>query len=147
MKKVLKIAGGTLLVLLLILILMPFLFRDRIAQEVKNLANRKLKSEMNFSKMSLSFFNHFPSLTLTLTDFSLKSSAPFEKDTLISAGEISFGVNLKSLFGKTTKSPASISRRQRSTSSITKKVRPTTTFMNPRIRRLPKPIRRRRAPS
>jgi AsmA protein len=68
---------------------------------VKNLANRTLKSELNFTGMNLSFFSYFPNLSLTLTDFSLKSSAPFEKDTLISAREIAFGVNVKSLFGKT----------------------------------------------
>ncbi|MEI7500981.1 MAG: AsmA family protein [Bacteroidota bacterium] len=101
MKKSLKIAGGILVALLLILILFPFIFRDRIQKEVKNLANRKLKSEMNFTDMNLSFFSHFPNLTLTLTDFSLKSSSPFEQDTLIGAKEIAFGVNVKSLFEKT----------------------------------------------
>ncbi|MEI6681557.1 MAG: AsmA-like C-terminal region-containing protein [Bacteroidota bacterium] len=101
MKKALKISGGILLVLLLILILTPFLFQDRIEKEVKTLANRKLKSEINFTKMNLSFFSHFPNLTLTLTDFSLKSCSPFEKDTLIGAHEIAFGVDVNSLFGKT----------------------------------------------
>jgi len=101
MKKALKITGSILLAFLLILILTPFLFQDRIQREVKNLANRKLKSELNFTKMDLSFFSHFPNLTLTLTGFSLKSSSPFDKDTLIGAREIAFGVNVKSLFGKT----------------------------------------------
>jgi AsmA protein len=100
MKKTLKIFGGILLFLLFMLIVTPFFFQDRIQQEVKNLANRTLKSEVNFAKMNVSFFSHFPKLTLTLTDFSLKSAAPF-KDTLISAHEISVGVNLKSLFEKT----------------------------------------------
>ena len=103
MKKALKISGVIILAILLILILTPYLFKDRIQKEVKILANRKLKSEMNFSDMNVSFFSHFPNLTLTLTDFSLKASSPFEKDTLISAHEISFGVNVKSLFGKTIK--------------------------------------------
>ncbi|MDP1622380.1 MAG: AsmA family protein [Bacteroidales bacterium] len=101
MKKALKIAGVILITILLILILVPFLFQDRIKQEVKNLANRTLKSELNFTDMNLSFFKHFPNLSLTLTDFSLRSSAPFSQDTLISAKEIAFGVNVKSLFGKT----------------------------------------------
>jgi AsmA protein len=101
MKKALKIAGGILVVILLVLILTPLLFQDRIKQEVKNLANRTLKSELNFTGMHLSFFSHFPNLSLTLTDFSLKSSAPFKQDTLISAKEIAFGVDVKSLFGKT----------------------------------------------
>ncbi|MCX6304547.1 MAG: AsmA family protein [Bacteroidetes bacterium] len=101
MKKALKITGVVLLAILLILIITPFFFQDRIKQEVKNLANRTLKSEVNFTDMNLSFFSHFPNLSLTLTGFSLKSSAPFTGDTLISAREIAFGVNVKSLFGKT----------------------------------------------
>ena len=101
MKKALKITGGILVFILLLLILTPLLFQKRIKQEVKNLANHTLKSELNFTDMHLSFFSHFPNLSLTLTDFSLKSSAPFNNDTLISAKEIAFGVNVKSLFGKT----------------------------------------------
>lgn len=101
MKKALKIAGITFAVIFLFLFLTPFIFQDRIKQEVKNLANRTLKSELNFTDMNVSFFTHFPNLSLTLTGFSLKSSAPFDKDTLISADDIAFGVNLKSLFGKT----------------------------------------------
>ncbi len=101
MKKILKITGVILATILLLLIMAPFLFQERIKQEVKNLANRTLKSELNFSDMNVSFFNHFPNLTLTLSDFSLQSSAPFDKDTLLSAKEIAFGVNVKSLFGKT----------------------------------------------
>jgi AsmA protein len=103
MKKALKIAGITVIVFLLFLIITPFLFQDRIKQEVKNLANRTLKSELNFTGMHLSFFSHFPNLSLTLTDFSLKSAAPFKQDTLISAKEIAFGVDVKSLFGKTVR--------------------------------------------
>ena len=101
MKKALKISGLIFLTLLLILILAPFLFQNKIKKEVKILANKTLKSELNFTDMNVSFFSHFPNLTLTLTNFSLKGSAPFEKDTLISAHEISFGVNVASLFGKT----------------------------------------------
>ncbi len=101
MKKALKITGVILISLILILVLSPFLFQDRLKREVKNLANRTLKSELNFTDMNVSFFSHFPNLSLTLTDFSLKSSAPFDNDTLISAKEIAFGVNVKSLFGET----------------------------------------------
>lgn len=101
MKKILTITGIIFAAILLLLILIPFIFRDRIKQEVKNLANRTLKSELNFTDMELSFFNHFPNLSLTLTGFSLQSAAPFEGDTLISAKEIALGVNVKSLFGKT----------------------------------------------
>jgi AsmA protein len=103
MKKVLKIAGVILATILLILFVTPFLFQDRVKQEVKKFANSKLKSELNFSDVSLSFFSHFPNLSLTLTGFSLKSASSFDKDTLIRAKEIAFGVDVASLFGKTIK--------------------------------------------
>ncbi|CAM3341783.1 AsmA-like C-terminal domain-containing protein [Flavobacterium longum] len=95
--KVLKITGITFAVLLLLMFLLPILFPGKIAEEVKAFANRKLNGELNFTEAKLSFFNHFPSLTLTLEDFSLKGSAPYQKETLVSAKEVAFGINLKSL--------------------------------------------------
>lgn len=72
-------------------------FPGKIAEEVKAFANKKLDGELNFKEANLSFFNHFPSLTLTLTDFSLKGSAPYKKETLLSAEEVAFGIDLSSL--------------------------------------------------
>lgn len=95
--KGLKITGITFGVLLLLLFLLPILFPGKVAEEVKAFANKKLNGELNFKEANLSFFNHFPSLTLTLEDFSLKGSAPYQKETLVSAREIAFGINLKSL--------------------------------------------------
>ena len=95
--KVSKILGITIAVVLFLLFIIPILFPGTVAQQVKNFANQKLAGELNFSKARLSFFDHFPSLTVTLDDFSLKGSAPFEKDTLIAAKNVSFGINLKRL--------------------------------------------------
>ncbi|WP_333600505.1 AsmA family protein [Flavobacterium sp.] len=95
--KILKITGITIGSILLLLFLIPILFPGKIAEEVKSFANQKLEGELNFKEANLSFFNHFPSLTLTLTDFSLKGSAPYKKETLLSANEVSFGINIRSL--------------------------------------------------
>ncbi|MDI9256504.1 AsmA family protein [Flavobacterium sedimenticola] len=95
--KILKITGISLGTVLLLMFLIPILFPGKIAEEVKVFANKKLNGKLNFKEANLSFFNHFPSLTLTLTDFSLKGSAPFQKETLVSANDISFGINIKSL--------------------------------------------------
>ncbi|HMK05925.1 MAG TPA: AsmA family protein [Flavobacterium sp.] len=92
-----KIFGITIGILLLLLFLIPIVFPGKIAQEVKTFANEKLEGELNFSEAHLSFFNHFPSLTLTLKDFRLNGSAPYKKETLISAKEIAFGINVKSI--------------------------------------------------
>lgn len=95
--KLIKGSGIIFGALLLLLFIIPILFPGRIAEEVKLFANQKLNGELNFKEANLSFFNHFPSLTLTLTDFVLKGSAPFKNETLVSANEISFGINLKTL--------------------------------------------------
>lgn len=95
--KALKITGATILISLSLLFLFPIVFPGKIAQEVKKFANEKLEGELNFSEAHLSFFNHFPSLTLTLKNFKLNGSAPFKNETLISANEIAFGINVKSL--------------------------------------------------
>jgi AsmA protein len=96
--KVLKRIGITIAILLLLLVLLPTLFPETITNKVKSFANEKLNGELSFKETNLSFFTHFPSLTLSLEDFLLKGSAPFEKDTLISAREIAFGINVKSIF-------------------------------------------------
>jgi AsmA protein len=95
--KVLKITGITFAVILSLLFLLPILFPGKVAEEVKAFANRKLNGELNFTEANLSFFNHFPSLTLTLNEFTLKGSAPYNDEMLVSAGEVAFGIDLKSL--------------------------------------------------
>jgi AsmA protein len=100
--KVLKYTGITIVVLLSLMFITPFVFSDAIEEQVKKTANEKLNGELNYSEAKVSFFTHFPSLTLTLNDFKLNGSAPFQKEKLVSADEIAFGINLSSLiFGKT----------------------------------------------
>lgn len=86
-----------------ILFLAPYLFPESISNTIKDLAKRNVKGELEFSKARFSFFSHFPALTLNLHDFVLKGSEPFTKDTLISAKQLSLGVDLRSLFGSTIK--------------------------------------------
>ncbi|MFT4203362.1 MAG: AsmA-like C-terminal region-containing protein [Chitinophagaceae bacterium] len=99
--KTAKILGISAASLLALMFLLPVLFPETIAGKIKDWANGSIKGEMNFSKARLSFFKHFPSLTLTLYDFALKGSAPFQKDTLAYAKELGLGVDLASIFGKT----------------------------------------------
>lgn len=98
--KIISITAGGML---LLLFLLPLLFPAAVSNKIKSWTNHNITGEINFSKARLSFFNHFPSLTLTLYDFSLKGSSPFEQDTLVSAGEVSLGVNLASIFSSATR--------------------------------------------
>lgn len=95
--KILKITGISFLTFLVLMIILPILFAGTITEKVKVLANKNLEGELNFKDSELSFFKHFPSLTLTLKDFSLNGSKPFKEESLLSASEIGFGINLWAL--------------------------------------------------
>lgn len=99
-KKAFKITFIIIGVLLLLMFSLPAMFPETVSQKIKQWTNKSINGELNFSKARLSFFNHFPSLTLTLYDFTLKGSKPFEKDTLIASKELALGINLKSVFSK-----------------------------------------------
>lgn len=96
--KILKGIGIAISVILLLLFILPKLFPGALTNKVKAFANEKLNGELRFQETNLSFFSHFPSLTLTLDDFLLKGSTPFENDTLVFAQKVAFGINVKSIF-------------------------------------------------
>jgi AsmA protein len=97
-KKFLKISGIVIFSLLALMFLLPILFPEKVSNSIKEWAKGAVTTDMNFSKARLSFFKHFPSLTLTLYDCTLKGSEPYPKEDLINAEEISFGINLASVF-------------------------------------------------
>lgn len=103
MKKILKITGISVVSLFLLLFIVPYLFPDTINRTVQDAINKNIKGEVKFESTSLSFFKHFPTLTLSLNDFLLKGAAPFESDTLLYSKQLSFGVNLSSLFSSQIK--------------------------------------------
>lgn len=94
----LRIAGISIASILALLVILPYIFPGTISKKIKEWANQSITSKLDFSGASLSFFNHFPSLTLTIKDASILSAAPFAKDTLVSAKEIAFGINLTTVF-------------------------------------------------
>lgn len=101
--KILKITGITIVSILGLLFILPMIFGEAITEKVKIIANENLEGELNFSDSNVSFFAHFPSLTLTLEDFNLNGSTPFDKQSLLKAKEIGFGINISSLiFGDET---------------------------------------------
>lgn len=95
--KTIKYIGISLTLVLALMFATPLVFSDRIKEEIKKAANKKLDGELDYSDMNVSFFKHFPSLTLTLNDFNLNGSAPYQKEKFITAKEVSFGINVPSL--------------------------------------------------
>jgi AsmA protein len=103
LKKSLKIFAITIVSLLALLIVIPYVIPQTITKEITQIINKNIKGEVKFESTSISFFNHFPSLTLSLNNFLLKGSAPFQQDTLIYTKKLALGINLLSLFSKQVK--------------------------------------------
>ncbi len=93
-KVILKFTGITFASTVFLLWLLPYLFPQTVANKVTEWINGKINGKLQFSEVSLSFFQHFPSLTLTLHDVSLKGAAPFQQENLLAAKELSFGIDL-----------------------------------------------------
>lgn len=100
MKKFFKWTGISLLVLLLLLILAPFIFRGKIEAAIKDAANDNLNARINWSKVDLSLIRNFPNLRITINDLTVDNTvAPFDSVRLAQIGSIEAVVDIKSLFG------------------------------------------------
>ena len=99
MKKIVKLTGITLCVILVVLMVLPLAFRGKIEAVVKSEGNKLLNAQFDFESLDISLIKNFPQASISLNDFYLKGVGVFEQDTLIYAGELTAAVNLMSLFG------------------------------------------------
>lgn len=99
MKKVLTIIGVVLIVIIIAMISIPFLFKDKIKTAVLNVANEQLNAKVDIKDFGLNLFSNFPNATLSLEDASITGIGDFEKDTLVQAKSGSVTIDLMSLFG------------------------------------------------
>lgn len=95
--KILKWTGISIASILFLMFIIPILFPGTISKQVKIFANQHLAGKLDYKKTNLTFFRHFPSLTVSVDDLILQGSKPFQNDTLLSAKEVAMGINLKNL--------------------------------------------------
>ncbi|MBS1608238.1 MAG: hypothetical protein JSS70_05610 [Bacteroidetes bacterium] len=97
MKKVLKITGISLLVLIVAAFAIPILFKGKILTIVKSSINKNINAKVDFKDLSLSLFRHFPKLSVALENISVVGVDEFAKDTLVSAEKLDASVNIMSV--------------------------------------------------
>lgn len=98
MKKISSLALKiTVAALVGLMIVIPFFFQGHLVDKLKKLANDNINGTLDFKETGISFFSHFPNLTVTFSDFTLMGPAPYDKDTLAFGEEIAVGINLLSL--------------------------------------------------
>ena len=77
-KRLLKWTGITFLVLIILIILLPVLFKDQIVQFIKDEANASLKAELDFGEVDLGLLSTFPRFSLEINDLTLTGIEEFE---------------------------------------------------------------------
>lgn len=93
MKKVLRITGITIGAILILLILIPLVFKSKIETVVKEKINESLYATVDWSGFSLSLFRGFPALSINLHEVSVVGTGQFEGDTLAGLSRFELRVN------------------------------------------------------
>lgn len=96
-RRIMKWTGITFLVLIILIIAAPFLFKDQIVQLVKDTANEQLNAKVNFGNFDLTLFSSFPDFSLSVDSVSVANIGEFEGDTLLYAKNLTVGLNLMSV--------------------------------------------------
>jgi len=97
MKKAIKIIAITLVVLLLALLAIPFIFKDKILAKVKSEINNNINAKVDFKNFDITIFSSFPNLTLKLEQLSVVGMNEFAGDTLAGIGSTEVTVDVMSV--------------------------------------------------
>lgn len=97
LKKFFKWLGILLLLILALLITLPIIFEDDIAQAIKDTANEELNATFDFGEYDLSIFSDFPNFTLTVHEVSLTGVDTFEGVELAHIGTMELTIDLYSI--------------------------------------------------
>lgn len=97
LKKILKIVGIAVIVLVLAAIAIPYFFKDKIVAKVKSALNEQLTAKVDFKDVDISLFRHFPRLAVGLEDLQITNTGDFAGDTLLSVKQIDVALNLMSV--------------------------------------------------
>ena len=97
-KKILKISGVVLLVLLVAAFAIPYFFKDQIKAKITQAINESVDAKVAFTDADLSLFKGFPKATISIEKLSIINKAPFAGDTLVAFDELNLKMSVMELF-------------------------------------------------
>ncbi len=103
LKKGLMIGGFSLLGILVLLLVLPLCFQNKIAQRVLKESDRFLNAKVTMENFHLSLFRTFPNPTLVLKGVTVENVGQFKGVTLLKVDDFMASVNLFSIFSDTYK--------------------------------------------
>ncbi|CAN5200564.1 AsmA-like C-terminal region-containing protein [soil metagenome] len=96
-RRILKWSGISLLILIVLAILLPVIFKDKIISYAKAEINNKLNATVTMGDFDLSIFSSFPDFRLTMNDLKIVGKESFAKDTLANLPQMKIDLNLMSV--------------------------------------------------
>jgi hypothetical protein len=95
--RILKWTGISLLILIVLLIAAPFIFKNKIVAIVKEQANANLNAKVDFGDFDLSLISSFPDFRFKVQNVLVVGVDSFASDTLASIRELKTDIDLKSV--------------------------------------------------
>ena len=108
MKKILKILGIVLLVLVIGLVAAPFLFKGQLEDLLRRSINQNLNATVAWEDFDLTLFSSFPDASVKVKNFSVINKAPFAGDTLASGNELQLDMGVMQLFKTSSGEPIAV---------------------------------------
>ncbi len=96
--KILKSTGIVLLVIVALVWSAPYLFQGKINRLIKAQISKDFRARVSFSGTSISFFRHFPDISIGIDQVQITCLGEFQDDTLMLAKQFDMSCDLKSLF-------------------------------------------------
>ena len=104
-KKTVQLLIGLLMAVVILLLTVPYFFKDDILQQIKGYANEQLESELDFenSKVELSLIWTFPDFRFSMQSITLRGKGGFEGKKLADIGRFECTINMIDVYQKVYK--------------------------------------------
>jgi hypothetical protein len=97
MKKVLIAFSILIAIILGAAIILPIVYKEKIVALVKEEVNKNINAKVDFGDFELSLIRSFPNFSLSINDLSVVGLNDFQGDTLTSAKELHFTIDIMSV--------------------------------------------------
>lgn len=96
LKKIIKISLVSLVVLIGLLVASTYIFRGKIISLIKSEINKNINAKVDFKEVDISFFRHFPKVSIGLDELQVTGAGVFAADTLLQAERLDATVDIMS---------------------------------------------------
>ena len=97
MKKIAKVFGIVILLLTVLIIALPVIFKGKIVEKVKEEANNNLNAKVNFGEFDLGLISTFPNFEFSINDVTVDGVNQFEGTQLANIKNLTLKVDLMSV--------------------------------------------------